>query len=64
MIHVNVIDNKIEWALKKFKKKVKESGLLHELQERQFYVKPSLKRRKEKMRARLRAQLKSKKATL
>ena len=40
-IYVKVIDNKIEWALRKFKKKVKEAGILHEVQQRQFYEKPS-----------------------
>ena len=39
-IYVKVIDGKIEYALKKFKKKVKDSGLLHEIQTRQFYEKP------------------------
>jgi len=31
-IEVQVKNNKFEFALKKFKKKVKESGILHELQ--------------------------------
>ena len=40
-IKVKVTNNKYEFALRKFKKKVKEAGILHELQQRQFYVKPS-----------------------
>ena len=40
-IQVKVINNKFELALRKFKRKVKDSGILHELQQRQFYVKPS-----------------------
>ena len=40
-IKVKVTNNKYEFALRKFKKKVKEAGILHELQQRQFYEKPS-----------------------
>ena len=63
-IKVKVINNKIEVALRKFKKKVKDSGILHELQERQFYVKPSAIKRDRKYKARIRAQIRSKKALL
>jgi small subunit ribosomal protein S21 len=40
---VFVKDGNVEKALRKFKKKVSESGLLMELQERQTYTKPSVK---------------------
>ena len=40
-IYVKVTKNKFDFALRKFKRKVKDSGILHELQQRQFYVKPS-----------------------
>tara|TARA_B100000287_G_scaffold312422_1_gene295735 strand:- start:162 stop:359 length:198 start_codon:yes stop_codon:yes gene_type:complete len=63
-IYVKVKDNKFEFALKKFKKKVKESGLLHELQQKQFYQKPSAIKRDRNAKARLRAQIRSKKAEL
>ena len=63
-IKVKVINNKIEFALRKFKKKVKDSGILHELQERQFYVKPSAIKRDRRAKGRLRAQIRSKKALL
>tara|TARA_Y100001938_G_C7872435_1_gene320968 strand:- start:275 stop:472 length:198 start_codon:yes stop_codon:yes gene_type:complete len=63
-IYIKVIDNKVEYALRKFKKKVKESGVLHELQQRQFYVKPSALNRDRRAKARLRAQIRSKKAEL
>tara|TARA_B100000131_G_scaffold233617_1_gene225512 strand:+ start:552 stop:749 length:198 start_codon:yes stop_codon:yes gene_type:complete len=63
-IYIKVIDNKVEFALRKFKKKVKESGVLHELQQRQFYVKPSAIKRDKNAKARLRAQIRSKKAEL
>jgi len=63
-IQVKVINNKYEFALRKFKKKVKDSGILHELQQRQFYVKPSAIKRDRRAKGRLRAQIRSKKAEL
>ena len=44
--YVVVKDNNIEKALSLFKRKVKNSGLLKELRDREFYEKPSLKRRR------------------
>ena len=63
-IQVKVINNKFELALRKFKRKVKDSGILHELQQRQFYEKPSAIKRDKNAKARLRAQIRSKKAEL
>ena len=63
-IKVKVINNKYEFALRKFKKKVKEAGIPHELQQRQFYVKPSAIKRDRRAKGRLRAQIRSKKAEL
>jgi ribosomal protein S21 len=63
-IYVKVIDNKIEYALRKFKRKVKDAGTLHELQQRQFYLKPSAIKRDRNAKARRRAQIRSKKAEL
>lgn len=40
---VFVKDGNVEKALRKFKKKVSESGLLLELQKRERYTKPSVK---------------------
>jgi len=37
----------IERALKRFKRKFKEVGVIEELRERQKYTKPSIKRREE-----------------
>ena len=54
LLHVNVKDGQIERALKIFKNRVKESGLLLELKEKAFYTKPSVKRRTEKNLAKLR----------
>ena len=63
-IYVKVINNNIEYALRKFKRKVKDAGVLHELQQRQFYLKPSAIKRDRNAKARRRAQIRSKKAEL
>lgn len=42
----------VEKALRKFKKKVLESGLLRELKERETYEKPTTRRKKAKAAAR------------
>ena len=42
---VVVGDQNIERALRKFKKKIQASGLLFELKEREFYVKPTTRRK-------------------
>ena len=52
MLKVTIKDNKVEYALRKLKKKVKDSGLLIELREREFYTKPSVKKREQRKRAR------------
>jgi small subunit ribosomal protein S21 len=43
---VTVINENVEKALRKFKKKVAESGLLQELRERETYEKPTTRRKK------------------
>ena len=48
LMYVTVKDNNIERALREFKKRVKNSGLLLELREREYYEKPSVKRRRQK----------------
>ena len=48
LMYVSVKDNNIERALREFKKRVKNSNLLKELREREFYTKPSAARRKRK----------------
>tara|TARA_R110002074_G_scaffold350193_1_gene521181 strand:- start:165 stop:353 length:189 start_codon:yes stop_codon:yes gene_type:complete len=52
LFKVTVKNNKIEHALRLLKKKVKDSGLMIELREREFYTKPSLKKREQRKRAR------------
>lgn len=42
---VLVQDNNIEKALRKLKKKVQNSGILNDLREREFYVKPTTERK-------------------
>ena len=53
-LHVEVRNGDFNYALRKFKKKVQEDGILQELREREFYTKPSLKRKKAKAAARAR----------
>ena len=45
-ISVAVKDDNVEKALRKFKKKVNESGLLQNLRDREFYEKPTTARKK------------------
>ena len=42
---VFVKEGNVEKAIRKFKKKIAESGLLQDLQERERYTKPSVKRK-------------------
>lgn len=42
---VIVTDGNVDKALRKFKKKISEDGLLMELQNRQFYTKPTSKKK-------------------
>ena len=53
MLKVIVKDNKIEYALRKLKKKVKDCGIMIELREREFYTKPSVKKREMRKRAKI-----------
>jgi small subunit ribosomal protein S21 len=47
-LYVEVRNNNIEGALKKFKRMVKDSGMMVELRDRQYYEKPSEARRKKR----------------
>ena len=53
-LSVDVRTHAINWALRKFKKKVQEDGILQEYKERQFYTKPSEKRKRAKAAGRAR----------
>jgi small subunit ribosomal protein S21 len=57
-LKVEVVDGQVEKAMRKFKKKVIESGLLQELREREFYEKPTTARKKAKNSAKRRWQKK------
>ena len=48
-LYIEVKDNmSIERAISEFKKRVKNSGLLLELRDREYYEKPSVKRRRQR----------------
>jgi len=49
---VVVKDGNVEKALRKFKKKIADSGLLNELRERETYEKPTTRRKRQKSAAR------------
>jgi small subunit ribosomal protein S21 len=55
---VVVTNDNVDKALRKFKKKIQESGLLIELREREFYTKPTTARKAAKNQARRRWQKK------
>jgi small subunit ribosomal protein S21 len=58
---VYVKDGNVEKALRKFKKKIQESGLLEDLRSRETYEKPTTERKRKKgaAKARWRKQLRS-----
>ena len=51
---VEVRNNNVEFALKKFKRMVKDSGMMLDLKKKAYYTKPSEKRRERKNLAKLR----------
>ena len=51
---VEVRNNDFGRALRKFKKKVQEDGILQEVRQREYFEKPSIKRKKAKAAARAR----------
>ena len=56
---VTIPDGNVEKALRKFKKKIQESGLLDDLRQRETYEKPTTERKRKKgaAKARLRKQI-------
>ena len=54
LLYVEVKNNNVEKALSEFKRRVKNSGLLKELKEREFYLKPSLVKRNRRKRSKIR----------
>lgn len=53
-LKVEVRNNDVGFALRKFKKKIQEDGIMQELRAREFFEKPSLKRKKAKAAGRAR----------
>ena len=53
-LRVDVRNNNVEWALKKLKRMVKDSGMILELKKRSYYKKKSEDRREKKNMAKLR----------
>ena len=47
-LRVDVRGNNVEWALKKLKRMVKDSGQILELKKRDYYQKPSAVKREKK----------------
>ena len=47
-LRIDVRGNNVEWALKKLKRMVKDSGQILELKKRTYYEKPSAVRREKK----------------
>ena len=52
-LYVDATNKSPERAISEFKRKVKNSNLLKELREREFYTKPSVKKREQRKRARI-----------
>ena len=48
MLKIPVVKGNINKALKQFKRKFRDTKMIKELREREYYTKPSLKRRREK----------------
>jgi small subunit ribosomal protein S21 len=55
---VFVKDDNVERALRKFKKKIADSGLINDLRDREFYEKPTTTRKRKKSAAKNRWQKK------
>ena len=54
-LRVEVKNNNVDFALRKFKKMVKNSGMMLELKKKSYYEKPSKKRREKKNLQKLRS---------
>lgn len=51
---VYVKNDNVEQAMRKFKKKIQDSGLLQELRDREAYTKPTQERKRKKAAAKMR----------
>ena len=53
-LRIEVKNNNVEWALKKFKRMVKDSGMMLDLKKNTYYEKPSETKREKRNLAKLR----------
>ena len=60
-LRVEVKNNNVDFALRKFKRMVKDSGMMLELKKKSYYEKPSKKRREKKNLQKLRYKYKNQK---
>ena len=60
-LRIDVRNNNVEWALKKLKRMVKDSGQILELKKRDYYKKPSAVKREKKSAQRARYRYQDKK---
>lgn len=55
MVEVHLEENdRLDWVLKKFRRKLKQSGLFKDMKKRRYYEKPSEARKRKKAAARRR----------
>ena len=60
MVKVQFSDNEsVDKALKRFKKKLEKSGVLKEYRNRRFFIKPSIERREEVIKAAYKQRMRS-----
>ena len=65
MIEVKLVKGEsVDRALKRLKKKIDRDGVLQQIRDRQFYVKPSDKRQKQKKKAKFEAMLQARRNKL
>lgn len=63
-LSVRVDNNNIEAAIRTLKKRITNEGLIKELRAKEYYEKPSARRRRERAEAKIRARRKQKKDML
>ena len=63
MVTVQVEDNNLEKAIRKFKKEVEREGIIEEYRKRQYFLKPSAVEHQKKVSQQHQADLQQKKST-
>ena len=65
MATVNIsLEDNVEFAIRKFRKEVEKESILKELKDRQYYKKPSLIKREEKIKLEKRIKRKERKKSI